>query len=117
MRILQPGETPRADETTTTFQNTAPHVKHISIGDGAFVTVPPTVGIATVTVACTATEQAGLDKGLTTDCVLEWIAQAELVVVPPTPPPPEGGDGGDAGGVLATDPDAGGSHHRSRRGR
>jgi len=88
MRILLPGETPRADETVTTFQNTAPHVKHIGIGEGAFATVPPTVGAATVTVACTATEQTGLDRALTTDTVLEWVAQGELVVVPPTPPDP-----------------------------
>jgi len=98
MRILLPGETPRADETVTVFQNTAPHVKHIGIGEGAFATVPPTVGAATVTVACTATEQTGLDKGLTTDTCLEWIAAGELVVVPPEPPPPEGGEG--EGGAL-----------------
>jgi len=89
MRILLPGELPRADETTTVFQNTAPHVKHIGIGEGAFATVPPTIGAATVTVACTATEQAGLDKALTTDTCLEWVAQGELVVIPPEPPPPE----------------------------
>lgn len=89
MRTLGPGEQPRADETVSELSNTAPHVKHISIGDGAFVTVPPTVGAATVRIALTATEKAGLDKGLGTDTCLEWIAQGELVVAaPPVEPPP-----------------------------
>ena len=95
MRTLASGEAPRADETANTFQNTSAHVIHISIGDGAFVTVPPTIGAATVTVALTAKEQTGLTAALATVAVQAWVTACELVivpVVPPDPPPPEADD-------------------------
>jgi len=107
MRTLGPGEQPRADETVSEFQNQSAHVIHVSIGDGAFITVPPTVGAATVRIALTATEKTGLDAGLATTAAQQWITACELVVVA-APPPPEGGgeEGGEEGGVVS----------RSRRG-
>lgn len=101
MRTLASGEAPRADETVNTFQNTSAHVIHISIGDGAFVTVPPTVGAATVAIALTAKEQTGLDAGLLTDAVQAWVTACELVVVPPEPPPPPEGGEGEGGALTA----------------
>lgn len=94
MRILRPGQEPNADETVSEFSNTAAHVKHICIGEGAFVTVAPTDPPATVRIALNATEKVGLDRALGTDTCLEWIAAGELIVIaPPDPPPPEGGEG------------------------
>jgi hypothetical protein len=82
MRVLNPGDSPRTDETVTGFANTTAHVIHVSIGQGAFVTVPPTVGNASILVALTPTEQTGLTAALTTVTVDAWVTAGELVVTP-----------------------------------
>lgn len=89
MRVLKPGDAPRADETVTGFSNTTAHVIHVSIGQGAFVTVPPTVGNALVLVALTPTEQTGLTAALETVAVKAWIDAGELVVTTAPPGVPQ----------------------------
>lgn len=120
MRNLAPGETPRADETVSTFQNLSAHVIHISIGDGAFVTVPPTVGTATVVVALTAKEQTGLEAALATEAVQAWVTACELVLVAPPPPlPPDPDEGAGEGGSrrAPSPPEEGASEGVSKRRR
>ena len=113
MRTLAAGEEPRADETVSEFSNTSAHVIHVSIGDGAFITIPPTVGAATVRIALRdrAPAHQGLGHGYVFRVDRTRRARSGAARTATELPPPEGGEGG----VLGTDPDAPSSFHRSRR--
>jgi hypothetical protein len=66
-------------------------VTHLSLRDGAFLTLPPTVGGA-IAIALTADEKAAFDRAWESPTVKAWVAAGDVLIetaddsAPATPP-------------------------------
>jgi hypothetical protein len=100
---------------TLQLENKTARILHISMGDGATITIPPTEG--GIVVELSDAEKAAFDANVATEEVQEWITGGVLVITekvpePPPPDPPlregEGVGTGDVGpGPDAPAPDLG----------
>ncbi len=84
------------------LENKSARILHISLGDGQFVTIPPTES-GGVEITFTDDEQTRFDKNLATATVQEWIEAGLLVV----------GGGGGAGAA----PKAEDKQHEAKHGK
>lgn len=93
MRELTASEKPRAGEVVVKLRNNTAHLTHLSLRDGAFLTLPPTVGDA-VAIALTAAEKIAFDRTWDSPAVKAWVAAGDVVLetaddsAPPTPAAP-----------------------------
>jgi hypothetical protein len=79
-------------KNTVRLANTTAHVKHISLGGGASIAVPPVEGGGVDLAFETDAERESFARALDTATVKKWIESGELVVVggavrKPTPTP------------------------------
>jgi hypothetical protein len=79
MRQLAEAEQPHAGETVVRLRNNTAHVTHLSLRDGAFLTVAPTVGRA-IAIALTADEKAAFDRAWATPTVKAWVAAGDVLI-------------------------------------
>jgi len=79
MRQLTAADGPRPGEIVVRLRNQTAHVTHLSLRDGAFLTLPPTVGGA-IAIALTADEKAAFDRAWESPTVKAWIAAGDVLI-------------------------------------